>query len=282
MTQRIAIVLTLGAYAALGQALSPAHFEVVSIKPNSQGGTDVQGLGDIRMLPGGRMIAEKVLLRYFIQNAYALKPFQLSGGPSWIDSAHYDIDAKATGNANGAEMRLMMQTLLEDRFQLKIHRETKEMPVYELSAPKGDLKLIRSKNGVCVASNPNAPPAPPSPGRPGPCGRAMVSMSPSGARLSGENISVAELVRVLSNILGRTVIDKTAFTGTFDAHLEFAPDEALAGIPRPPAQRPTPTADLAPPSIFTVIQEQLGLKLESAKGGAEVLVIDHIERPTDN
>ena len=93
---------------------------------------------------------------------------------------------------------------------------------------------------------------------------------------------MAELVRILSNILGRTVIDKTAFTGTFDVHLEFAADEALAGIPRPPAQGPTPTGDLAAPSIFSALQEQLGLKLESAKGGVEVIVIDHIERPTEN
>jgi uncharacterized protein (TIGR03435 family) len=282
MTQRIAIIATIGAYAAIGQAASSTRFEIVSIKPNSEGGADAQGFGDIRMLPGGRMIAEKVLLRYFIQNAYGLKPFQLSGGPGWIDSAHYDIDAKAAGDANGAEMRLMMQALLEDRFRLKIHRETRELPVYELSAAKGGAKLLPPKDGSCVAANPNAPPAPPAQEQLGPCGRILVSMSPVGARLAGGNVSVAELVRILSNILGRTVVNKTAFSGTFDVHLEFAADEALAGTPRPPMQGPPQAADLALSSIFTVIHDQLGLKLESAKGGVEVIVIDHVEIPTEN
>jgi uncharacterized protein (TIGR03435 family) len=282
MMQNIAIVIALSAYAASGQTPSIMRFEIVSIKPNSQGGADAQGFGEIQMLPGGRMIAEKVPLRYFIQYAYGVKPFQLVGGPSWIDSAHYDIDAKAAGNASAAEMRLMMQTLLEDRFQLKTHRQTRELPVYELSAPKGAAKLPPPKEGSCDTANPNAPMAPPAPGQPGPCGRLLVSMSPAGARLSGGNVSMSELVRVLSNLLGRTVIDKTAFTGTFDVHLEFAADEALAGIPRPPMQAPPPAADLAPPSIFSAIQEQLGLKLESAKGGVEVIVIDRVERPTAN
>jgi uncharacterized protein (TIGR03435 family) len=253
MPKNIAIVLTPGACAAIGQTPSSARFEIVSIQPNSQGGADAQGFGNIRMLPGGRMIAEKVLLWYFIQNAYGVKPFQLAGGPSWIDSAHYDIDLKATGNASGVEMRLMTQRLLEDRFQLKTHHETKEMPMYELSAPRGGSKLQPPRDGSCVTANPNAPITPPAPGQPAPCGRLLVSMSPSGARMSGGNVSMTELIRVLSNILGRTVIDKTAFTGTFDVHLEFAADEALAGIPRPPAQAAAVATDFAPPSVFSAI-----------------------------
>jgi uncharacterized protein (TIGR03435 family) len=280
--RRVAIVLAIGAYAAFGQAPDSARFEIVSIKPNSQGGADIQGFGSIRLLPGGRMTAEKALLRYFIQNAYGIKPFQLLGGPGWIDSAHYDIDAKAVDNASAAEMRLMMQAMLEERFQLKIHHETRELPVYELSAPKGGAKLPPSMDGSCVAANPGAPPAPPAPGQPGPCGRILASMSPSGGRMTGGQVSVRELVRVLTSMLGRTVIDKTGFTGTFDIQLAFADDGSLAGVPRPPVQGAPPAADLALPSIFTIIQEQLGLKLESAKGGVDVIVIDHVERPTGN
>ena len=114
------------------------HFDVASIKPNSPGGVNT---GDFRLLPGGRLSAEKVVLRFFIQNAYGLKPFQLSGGPDWISSQGYDIEAKAEGTPSNAEMQKMMQTLLEDRFKLKYHRETKELPVYTLAAGKGGLKL---------------------------------------------------------------------------------------------------------------------------------------------
>ncbi len=103
------------------------RFEVASIKSTSQVGSDVQGLGSVRILPGGRLMAETVLLRYFIQNAYAVKPFQISGGPAWINSTHYNIDATAAGNPNNSQMLLMMQALLEDRFKLKFHHETQDL-----------------------------------------------------------------------------------------------------------------------------------------------------------
>jgi bla regulator protein BlaR1 len=102
------------------------RFEVASIRPSLQESPDVKRPGlDLHMLSGGRLLAEKVLLRYFIQNAYGVEPFQVSGGPAWINSAHYDINAKAEGNPNNSQMRLMMQALLEDRFKLKLHHERK-------------------------------------------------------------------------------------------------------------------------------------------------------------
>jgi bla regulator protein blaR1 len=265
------------------------RFEVASIKPTSQEGPDVQGLGDVRMLPGGRLLAEKVLLRYFIQNAYGVKPFQISGGPAWINSAHYDIDAKAEGNPNNSQMRLMMQALLEDRFKLKLHHETKDRAVYELTAAKSGVKLQEPKEGSCISPDPNGPPLPPAPGQPIPCGRVLMMMSPSGARMQGGKVSMTELVRVLSNVLGRTVVDKTGFTATFDVHLEFTPDESLAGLPGPPpspatpndSTRPVPSPDLHG-TIFAATQEQLGLKLESAKGPVDVLIIDSVEKPSAN
>jgi bla regulator protein blaR1 len=120
---------------AQSTAATMPRFEVASIKPSSQEGPDVKRPGlDVRMLPGGRLVAKEVLLRYFIQNAYGVEPFQISGGPAWIDSAYYDINAKAEGNPNNSQLRLMMRALLEERFKLRLHHETKELPVYELTA----------------------------------------------------------------------------------------------------------------------------------------------------
>jgi uncharacterized protein (TIGR03435 family) len=237
-------------------------------------------------MPGGHLIAEKAQLRYLIRIAYGLKPFEISGGPGWIDSAHYDIDAKAEGNPSGAQISLMTQALLADRFQFKAHRETKEIPIYELSVSKAGVKLQPPKPGSCTMPDPNAPPLPPAPGQPTACGRVLMMMSPSGARMMGGNVLMPELIRVLSNVLGRTVVDRTGFAGSFDVHLEFTPDLALAGLPRPPAPADTGTPATPPdpvgPSIFAALQEQLGLKLDSVRGPVEILVIDRVERPTGN
>ena len=266
-----------------------ARFEVASIKPTLQQGPDMQGLGSIRILPGGHLLAEKVLLRYFIQRAYEVKPFQVSGGPAWINSARYDIDAKAEGSPNRGQMYQMMQALLEDRFKLKLHHETKQLPVYEVIVAKGGPKLLKPKEGGCIAPDPNAGPLPPAPSQPIPCGRILMMMAPSGAQMRGSKVSMMDLVNILSNVLGRTVNDKTSFQGTFDVHLEFTPDETLGGLPTPPpALSPSgdSTRSALPPdahgNIFAAIQDQLGLKLKSSKGPGHMLIIDSVERPSRN
>jgi uncharacterized protein (TIGR03435 family) len=231
------------------------RFDVASIKPDSPGGVST---GDFRLLPGGRLSAEKVVLRFFIQNAFGLKPFQLSGGPVWTATQGYDIEAKAEGNPTGAQMQKMMQALLEDRFKLKYHRETKELPVYALSAAKGGLKLPDPTQG-----NENV---------------SVHISRMTGVQLTGEKITMAELARVLSNLLGRTVIDKTGFAGSFLVRLSFSLDDTLAGLPH----FPDVPNDAAIPSVFVALQEQLGVKLESTRGPVEILVIDHIEKPSEN
>ena len=297
----LAGIATLAALLAVGMMNAPAvqaqstaatvpRFEVASIKPSSLEGPDVKRPGlDVRMLPGGRLQAEKVLLRYFIQNAYGVEPFQISGEPAWINSTYYDIEAKATGNPNNSQMRLMMQALLEDRFKLKLHHETKELPVYELTATKSGVKLQQPKQGTCISPDPSGPPLPPIPGQPIPCGRVLMMMSSSRVRMQGGKVSMTELVKVLSNVLGRTVIDKTGFTATFDVHLEFTPDESVGGVSwSPPGTaaandsiRPVPPPDLHG-TIFAAIQDQLGLKLTSAKGPVDVLIIDSLQKPSAN
>jgi uncharacterized protein (TIGR03435 family) len=180
---------------------------VVSIKPDPANPYE----GGVQALPGGRLIASKMTVRALIQNAWGLKPFQLLGGPGWIDSAGYDIEAKAEDNPDRQEMTLMMRALLEDRFKLKVHHDTRRLPVYDLVPAKNCIRLHPAANG-CVATPPS----------PVPCGRAVVQMGKTAAQLHGKDISMAELIRMLTSILGRTVIDKTGFTSSFDVSLDFA------------------------------------------------------------
>ncbi len=286
-TSRIAFVMAVSSCVGLGQASNPARFESASVKFTTQAGSDTRGQGLVRATPGGRVTAEKALLRYIIQNAYRVKPFQLVGGPDWINTAHYDIEARAEGSPSPQQLWVMLQGLLEERFKLKVHRETQQLPVYALVVAKNGLKLRPPKEGSCVERTPGAgqPPMPPAPGsgQPviGPCGTIIAGGGTAGMRMDGGKIGMSELTRLLSNMLGRPVIDKTGVGGTFDIHLLFSFDPSLAGLASDPG-RPAFAADPAGPSIFTALQEQLGLKLESTKGPVEVVIVDHVEKPSAN
>jgi uncharacterized protein (TIGR03435 family) len=178
----------------------------------------------------------------------------------------------------------MLQSLLTDRFKLMVHRETRDLPVYVLQPGKNGLKLPAPTEGGCVTPDPPpGPPTPPAPGQPPRqrCGTAVISIGTQGTRILGGQISIAEFARVLSVAVARPVIDKTGFVGTFDADLAFFPDQATSGLPNPgPGLLPPP--DPTAVTIFTAIQEQLGLKLESDKGPVEVIVIDSVQRPSEN
>ncbi|MGB9458991.1 MAG: M56 and DUF3738 domain-containing protein [Bryobacteraceae bacterium] len=281
-----AILLIITAVGLFGQSDATPRFEVASVKRNISAPTHMI----VRPRPGGGLFAENAPLIMLIENAYGVQAFQISGGPSWIQSDGYDIEAKGDAKASRAETFLMLRSLLEDRFQLKLHRETKELPVYALTAAKGGLKLQPPKEGGCIPVGPNETLSPPAPGQPAPgfpCGRVGVHGESSGVRMEGGKVAMPEFIRMLSMVLGRPVVDRTGFTGTFDLRLDFTPDEAAAGLPRSagagnPEGPPAATDSTGPPAIFTAIQEQLGLKLESAKGPVEVLVIDHVERPSQN
>jgi uncharacterized protein (TIGR03435 family) len=226
--------------------------------------------------------------------AYGLNQrYLVAAGPEWIDATRFDIEAKAPegGQVTPAQVRLMLRSLLEDRFKFRAHTETRQLPVYELTVARGGLKLPEPKEGSCVTSPaaqpgggaPAPPPPPPGAGQSvppmvPPCGMAFVGISPAGGRIDGGKLTMEEFLNTLQSALGRPVFDKTQFSGTFDAHLEFTPDEALAGLP---PGGPAPRSDLGV-SIFTAIEQQLGLKLQSARGPVEVLVIDSAEKPTPN
>jgi uncharacterized protein (TIGR03435 family) len=202
----------------------------------------------------------------------------LSGGPAWISSQRYVINAKADATASQETMQgPMLQALLEDRFKLKIHRETKEVPVFELTVAKGGPRLAPSKEESCTPADPARPPGPPPQGKWPPCGVLTMLTKGPNATLEPRGITLDAFAKnMLPTLLDRLVINKTGIAGLFDIHLEFAVDESTPGLRLAPSDQP-PAA-----SIFTAIQEQLGLKLESAKGPGEFLIIDSVERPSEN
>jgi uncharacterized protein (TIGR03435 family) len=265
---------------AFSQTQSPAahpQFEVASIKVNHSGRSSM----GVNPLPGGRLITDNAPLRLIIQNAYGVRSFQVLGAPGWVESDRWDINAKAEGNASRRELMEMLQVLLETRFNLTFHRETKEFPVYSLTASKNGLKLPNANEEICappetLSAPPTADQAPPKP-----CGRVAVMLSARGDKLKGENVTTTELARVLGNIMDRPVVEKTGFKGTFDIDADFIPDQLVAGLPSDRSSNSAASAELGGTSIFAALQ-QFGMRLESSKGPVEVFVIDHVEKASTN
>jgi uncharacterized protein (TIGR03435 family) len=244
---------------------------VATIKQN----TSIEGPRRLADQPGGRFIATRIALKTLISGAYGgpTGTIQISGGPAWIDSDLWDVEAKAPeGSVLPAKtiglppaMAVMLQSLLEDRFQLVVHKETKEMPIYELTTAKGNAKIKLSPDQTpATGPEPGSPP----PQRGGPIPRGAMLMGRGNFEVTA--ISMEDFAKALGALYaGRTVVDRTGIQGLYDLALHWMPD-ALN------------TADSSGPSIFTAIQEQLGLKLESAKGPVEVLVIDRVQKPSEN
>jgi uncharacterized protein (TIGR03435 family) len=208
---------------------------------------------------------------------------QVLKAPGWVESDVYDITAKPTGNATIDQMYgPMLQVLLEDRFRLKIHRETRELPIYTLTVAKSGLKVQVTREGSCTRLDLNHLPPQPAPGQPPPafCGHTAIKTNGMNITVDAHGIGMAAFAGITLSTrvnLDRPVTDQTGLTGLFDIHLEFAaantPSDINGGIALP--------GDSAP-SIFTALQEQLGLKLSPDKGPVEVLVVDHIEKPSGN
>jgi bla regulator protein blaR1 len=250
--------------AATSAADAPKKFEVSTVKPN----LDKDFRVSIGMQPGGRFVGTGVPLRMLIGTAYDVRDFQISGGPGWLATDRWDINAKAegvSGRLPPEQFGPMLKALLEDRFQLKTHMETKEMSIYA---------LVPGKNGAKL--KPNS-------GQPGP----MMRMGRG--ELTATKVPMNMLTRMLSQQLGRTMVDKTGLTGEYDFKLEFLPEIGQGGFgglnpPPPGAFGPDGPGAVDPgrPALTTAVQEQLGLRLDSQKGPVEMLVIDHAEKPTEN
>ncbi len=262
---------------AFGQSAAPRPaFDVASIKLNKSADPRVM----VRPARGGRFTATNIPLQFLITLAYGVKDFQISGAPPWLTSERYDIEAKAEGDPGIETLGPMLQTLLEDRLQFKYHRETKEVPVYALVVAKAG--KLHQAEGEC-GPRASGPPPPPEPGKTPtpPCGGFF--MFPG--RLGGQKVAITQLIDSLSRFTGRTVLDQTNLTGKYDINLEYTPEQGQFQAPpggAPNGLPPLPPSDPNGPSLFTALQEQLGLKLESQKGPVEILVIDHVERPSEN
>lgn len=268
-------------------------YEVATIKPSP---ASSEGRVALMFTPDGTQI-EGVPLEMIVREAFRVEEDRIIGLPSWAKTARYDIQAKVApedaqklGKLKVDQRASMMLPLLEERFGLKYHHETRELPSYALVVAKGGPKLK-----VSTVPEDNQPPGPgddakaggpgggPRPGGPGPNprgGHFVRMMGPGHLEATGADLQ--PLTRILSRALGRTVVDKTGLTGNYDYALNWTPDIATA----PPMKGPLP-ADAAPPdpvgpSLFTAVEEQLGLKLESEKGKVDVIVIDRIEQPSAN
>ncbi len=251
-------------------------FEVASVKPADP---DVRGVR-MQLTPGGGLTATNVRLRQLIEFAYEVNPSQISGGPGWMNSEGFDIIAKAPQpnppieaaklteaqrEEFGRQVRQRIQALLADRFQLVVHRETKEMPVYA---------LVVAKNGPKLKESPEAA-----------RGERQIRGRPGD--LQGQSMTTAMLAAQLSRAAGRPVLDRTGLTGAYEVRLQWTPDPPPSPMKDGPAgpgmkSEGAGAADLPGPSLFTALQEQLGLKLEATRGPVEIIVIDRVEKPTPN
>ena len=251
-------------------AQSPAsrpQFEAVSIKPTPPGARGGGG----QVLPGGKLVGRNVTLKYLMTVAYSMTNYQIFGSSDLLETQTYDVNAEAGGPVDTPQLRLMLQSALEDQFKLKVHRETRELPIYSLTVAKAGAKavagLVEDLNGDCAAAVTSQTPPPNQSNAPVvPCGN--VNLNPAVGRINGRRGRMVQLVDRLSTILGRPVVDKTGLTGLYNITLSWTPDPTSG-----PTAAPS-NVDPLGPSLFTAIQEQLGLKLESAKGPVEVIVLD--------
>ncbi len=249
--RRLFLVVLFSAVAAAAQ--TTPSFEVASVKPSQPG----QRGRSINLPPPGREVtAQNVPLSTLILVAYHLQEYQLSGGPKWLDDDTFDIAAKSEQDATREQYRLMLRKLLADRFKLEVREESKEGAVYELVVAKGGSKMPESqeKNGFRWG----------------------------GGRINGHG-TAKDLAEILSSVLDHPVTDRTGLTANYNVQMQWTPERfqpKALGPGVPSSNEPGPSSD--GPSLFTAIQEQLGLKLEARKGPIPMLVIVSASKPSAN
>jgi uncharacterized protein (TIGR03435 family) len=263
--------------AAAVNSASRMVVEVASIRPSN-----LETCGEYPIIDnhGDRYDMRCVKVKFLLQTAFNVRDFQVIGGPSWLGSTQYDIAAKVTASSidssipeksvaeltdeerksKGERLRAVLQSLLADRFQLKQHDETKQLPVYLLEVAKGGPKLKVSPSSSDVSGGL----------RLGTC------------FLAGNQTDVPFLARTLSQIVGRPILDRTGLSGKYDFELKWTPDQSSATDAVGGVAPPLAVSDPDRPNIFTALQEQLGLKLDSSKGPVTVIVVDRIETPSAN
>ena len=260
-----------------------AVFEVAAIKQNLSG----ESLSGLRRLPGGRFEATNIQLSGLISFAYQLQPFELVGGPEWLQNDRWDVVAKIDGDpppvlAPGQIDVMMVATrgLLADRFKLSIRRDTREIPVYQLVLAKRDGTLgkgMRRSTVDCLAIRRAADEAakggPPAP-NPNTPGRVSCGLMITIGRIQLGGRPLSDLTNALTAMTQRRVVDRTGLTGEWEIDISFTPPSISPGTDGLPP-------DLGMASLFTAIQEELGLKLEATRLPTSVMVVDHVERPVE-
>jgi len=235
-------------------------FEVATIRPSDPAHPE-----QIITLRGAEVITTNQTVHALINLAYWIHPKQLTGGPAWTESDKFDVAGKpdAPGQPNVDQMKMMIQKLLADRFQLKFHYEKRDLPVYAIGTAKTGSKLIKSQD------DPK--------GIPG----WSIQRTPSGTRITFRNAPISQVTAVLQNSMDKPVVDQSGLSERYDFTVTFTPDPAqaalLGGAPPPGADNPD-----AAPDLFTAFQQQLGLKLESTRAPVEVMVIDKVQKPSEN
>jgi uncharacterized protein (TIGR03435 family) len=242
------------------------QFEVISVKPAKDSMTRMQ------FTPDG-LRGTGVTVRFLLYEGYGgIIHEQVVGEPAWTSTDGFDIEAKVApadvptlGKMTFEQRRTMFQSILADRFKLTVHHETRQLPLYVLLVAKAGPKFKESAPDDAAAATPH-----------------RKGMMINNGKVTANDAQLSMLVTALSRNLGRTIVDKTGLTGTYDFSLQWAPDEG--GAAPGPESGASAGASPADPgaSIFTALQEQLGLKLESTKGPVDVIVIDHIEKPSEN
>jgi uncharacterized protein (TIGR03435 family) len=229
-------------------APAPLAFEVAAVKPNTSGGGGTSEHSD-----NGIIVMTNVSLKQLVERAYDVRDFSFSG-PDWLVTTHFDITAKPpSGFVYKEQFRPMLQTLLAERFKLVVHRESKVMAAYALVRGKGEIKFQQVETG-----------------------NGGTSSNSQRGKFDGTRMTLAGFADYLQRQLNEPVVDKTDLKGIFHIQLEYSPTQTQAGPDSPPP-------DNDGPSIYTALQEQLGLRLVSRKLPVEIVVVDHIEKtPTEN
>jgi uncharacterized protein (TIGR03435 family) len=249
------------------------QFEVASIKRNKQADPTI-----MLSISEGRFRATNIPLQLLLTMGYGIQDLQLAGAPGWLLSERYDVIAKAEGKAGYDELAAMLQPLFEDRLQLRFHTESKELPVYALVVIKPG--KLPEATGECDPPPSSSGPPDPSKLPHGPCGNLFITP----ARMYGQKVPMSRLLDPLSRLTNRIVLDKTNLTGRYNVDLRYTLDRGAFPPPgdAPPGLPPLPPVDPDGPSLFAAVEQQLGLKLDSQKGPVPVMVIDHVERPSEN
>ena len=295
MRRRLLVCATLGLLPAVLPAQTDPRpsFDVVSIKPNRTN----QGIPLVVFQPGGRMIAANVNIRQAILVAYGIENLQLVNAPDWTTSERFAIEARTSDATPTSTIRLMLRSMLADRLSLAAHPERRELPIVALTMAREDKRpgaKLRPSGPECAPIRPPEgipmppPPPPPPPGaanapkiriileKDEPLGRRCGAMVAPGW-MSARSITMEEFTRQLSPVLRRPVINETGLAGEFDYDVIFSPEGLGGALVGPP---PASVSDA--PSLETALRDDLGLRLESRRGPVDVLVVDRLDRPTEN